>query len=292
MEKVIDQFREHLYQLGYDKKKRQQFCAHANALLQRQRVTDITRVHQSHIKDFYEWLFTCPAKSRGGSGLAESTIAQYMYSLQYFFTWLEMTGQISHNPISGIKFKRHKKNRRQPLSIEQISSLFAVAADLQELAILHLFYSCGLRRMEAERLDIRDVQYKQQLLYVREGKGSKRRVIPLTARVAADLENYYAKHRHAIQAINGDGEKAFMLNSRGTRMKGCSYHSIFKKMMAKAVHPLPSTDISLHHLRHSIATHLLRSGMGMLYVKDFLGHDSLDTTQVYAQAQMEQLKSI
>lgn len=139
MEKVIHQFREHLYQLGYDKDHRQKFCAHVGSFLQQQQVRDITAVHQHHIRDFYEYLFTCPGKSRGGTGLAESTIAQYVYSLQYFFTWLEITGQISHNPISGIKFKRHKKNRRQPLSTQQISSLFAVAADLQELAILHLF---------------------------------------------------------------------------------------------------------------------------------------------------------
>lgn len=127
---------------------------------------------------------------------------------------------------------------------------------------------------------------------MREGKGSKRRVIPLTAKVATDLESYYINHRHAIQAINADGEKAFMLNSLNSRMKGCTYHSIFKKMMAKAVYPLPSTDISLHHLRHSIATHLLRGSMGMLFIKDFLGHSSLDATQIYAKAQIGQLKSI
>lgn len=292
MEKLIEEYRSYLYGLGYTKTKRQQLSSQVAVFLAQQRISSLEEVGQGAIKDFYAYLFVCPGKRRGGAGLSEGTIGQYVYSLRCFFSWLEQTGQIVYNPISGLKFNRYVKRRREPLSMEQIEGLFGVVSDLQELALLHLFYSCGLRRIEAERLDIRDVHCKERLLYVREGKGSKRRVIPLTSVVAADLWDYYVHCRSGSRAVNRDGEQAFMLNSKGSRMRGCTYHSLFKKLMLKALHPLPTSDISLHHLRHSIATHLLSKGMGMLYVKEFLGHSSLDTTQLYAKACKESLKGM
>lgn len=296
MEKIILAFREYLYALGYSRDKQQQFCMHVRTLVTQQRIEDISMVCKEQVKDFYAYLFICPSrrkhnhKHNGAVGLTEATIGHYMYSLQYFFNWLEATGQITMNPISGIRFKRHKKNRREPLSKEQIEALFGVAKNIEEIVILHLFYSCGLRRKEAEWLDIRDVQLRQGLIYVRAGKGGKRRVIPLTARVVADLENYYLNYRVTVEAADSDAARAFMLNCRGGRMKGCSYHTALKNMVARVGTVIALEDISLHHLRHSIATHLLHGGMGMEYVKDFLGHSSIDTTQGYAKAQMQQLK--
>lgn len=303
MEKIIVAFKEHLYALGYSRSKQQAFCMHVRVFIEQQRIEDIGVVSKEQLKEFYAYLFSCPSRTRGKNnhkhkgavGLTEATIGHYVYSLQYFFNWLERTQQIGINPISGIRFNRHKKNRREALSKEQIEALFSVARDMEETAILHLFYSCGLRRKEAELLDVRDVQLRQRLIYVRAGKGGKRRVIPVTARVADDLENYYINYRITLRAVDGDAERAFMLNCRGGRMKGCSYHAVLKKMVARLAGVgtvIVIEDISLHHLRHSIATHLLQGGMGMEYVKDFLGHSSIDTTQVYARASMEQLKSV
>ena len=292
MQEIIDQFGGYLYQLGYGNKTRQCLCAQAAALLTYCEATDVTQITQGQIKDFYEWLYSCPGKRKGSSGLSESTIAHYVYALQHFFSWLEQTEQIGYNPISGIKFKQHHKNRREPLSREQVEALFAAARSLQELAVLHLFYSCGLRRSEATGLDTRDIHFKQQLLYVREGKGGKRRVIPLTERVAHDLENYYTNQRCHTKPLRLSDEPAFMLGSRGMRMSGSSYQTLFKKIMARCADAALPEGITLHHLRHSIATDLVQGGMSMLYVKDFLGHSSLDTTQVYARAKAAQLKSL
>ncbi|MBN8721264.1 MAG: tyrosine-type recombinase/integrase [Sediminibacterium magnilacihabitans] len=290
MQEIIGRFGGYLYQLGYGRQTRQCLCAQAAALLAYCEVTDITQITQGQVKDFYEWLYECPGKRKGSCGLSEGTIAHYVYALQHFFSWLEQTEQIQYNPISGIKFKQHHKNRREPLSREQIEALFAATRGLQELAVLHLFYSCGLRRNEAVQLDTRDIHFKQQLLYVREGKGGKRRVIPLTARVAHDLENYYSKERCQTKPLRVSDEAAFMLNSRGMRMSGEGYQSLFKKIMARCENEALPTNTTLHHLRHSIATALVQGGMGMGYVKDFLGHSSLDTTQVYARA--KQIKSL
>ena len=292
MQEIIDQFGGYLYQLGYGNKTRRCLCAQAGALLAYCQVTDVREITQVQIKDFYEWLYECPGKRKGSSALSESTIAHYVYALQHFFSWLEQTEQIGYNPISGIKFKQHHKNRREPLSRDQVEALFAAVGSLQELAVLHLFYSCGLRRSEATQLDTRDIHFKQQLLYVREGKGGKRRVIPLTQRVARDLENYYSTERCHTKPSRVSDEVAFMLGSRGMRMSGSSYQKMFKKIVARCADAALPEGITLHHLRHSIATDLVQGGMSMLYVKDFLGHSSLDTTQVYARARAGQLKSL
>lgn len=94
-----------------------------------------------------------------------------------------------------MKFKRPKQNVKEPLAIEEIQQLLTAATTLKQQAILHLFYSCGLRRSEGEALNINDIHFKQQLLYVREGKGAKRRVVPMTEKVAKELEDYYLGER-------------------------------------------------------------------------------------------------
>jgi integrase/recombinase XerD len=213
-------------------------------------------------------------------------IHHYVYALKTFFTWLESTEQTDYNPISGMKFKRPTQNARAPLSQEEVGHLFEAARYLKERALLHLFYSCGLRRSEGEALNITDVRYKEQLLYVRVGKGAKRRVVPMTAAVAKELETYWLQERCGHAAGKVEDQEAFMLNRVGGRMSGAGYNDLFKALASRAG---LSPDITLHHLRHSIATHLLHSGMSLEYVRDFLGHYHLETTQLYARPSAEQL---
>jgi integrase/recombinase XerD len=212
-----------------------------------------------------------------------------------FFNYLEETGQIKYNPISVMKFKRPKSNSREPLTQEEINKLFEAATTVREKTLLHLFYSCGLRRTEAVCLNIQDIHFKQQLLYVREGKGAKRRAIPMTGKVAAALENYYLNERtnikahHSLSRPNDGNQEAFILNRIGQRMSGNSYNKAVKEIIRKAG---ITKEITLHHLRHSIATHLLESGLNIEYVRDFLGHSHLEATQIYAKVQQYQLKKL
>ncbi len=214
-------------------------------------------------------------------------IHHYVYALRTFFTWLEITEQIYYNPISGMTFKRPQQNGREPLSREEVQLLFEAAITWKETALLHLFYSCGLRRSEGDALNIRDVHCKERLLYVRAGKGAKRRVVPMTGRVAKELETYYLQERCSYSAKKVKDEEAFMLNRIGNRMSGAGYNELFKTLTGRAG---ISGEVSLHHLRHSIATHLLQSGMSLEYVRDFLGHSYLESTQIYARPSAEQLK--
>lgn len=296
MTTILNQFKAFLYQVGYSEGTQKMLPACVSEFLEFIKVSpfrgdlegsDISYVEQGKVKGFYEYLQTRPLKKRSGA-LSEMMIQHYMYALKTFFTWLEITEQIDYNPISGMKFKRPKQNVREPLTTEEIKQLFEVTTTLKETALLHIFYSCGLRRSEGEALNINDVHFKQQLLYVREGKGAKRRVVPMTEKVSKDLEDYYLNERTGSTVKKVKDQEAFMLNKTGNRMNGDQSNKLLKFLIEKS--GINKPDITLHHLRHSIATHLLQSGMSMEYVRDFLGHSFLETTQIYAKPKAEQLK--
>lgn len=283
---IINQFKNYLQNVGYSDTIIKMLPVLVKEFLQHQTIADISFIEQEKVKLFLDYLQTRPLKKRSGA-LSESMISQYVYALKTFFSWCEVTEQIDYNPISGMKFKRPKQNVREPLSLEEITQLFTASENLKQQTILHLFYSCGLRRSEGEALNINDIHFKQQLLYVREGKGTKRRVIPITAKVTAALEEYYLQERCSSIRKKVIDENAFILNQIGNRMRGDGFIKLLKKITEKAA---LQKEITLHHLRHSIATHLLQSGMSMEYVRDFLGHSFLETTQIYAKPKAEQLK--
>jgi integrase/recombinase XerD len=283
---IIQSFKNYLYGVGYSESTQKMLPALVTEFIQHGNIKDISYIEQQKVKSFLEFLQTRPLKLRSGA-LSEMMISHYVYALKTFFTWLEITEQIDYNPISGMKFKRAKQNVREPLTTNEIKLLFETASTLKERTLLHLFYSCGLRRSEGEALNINDVHFKQQLLYVREGKGAKRRVVPVTERVSKELEEYYLNERTGSTTKKVKDEDAFLLNRIGNRMTGDQLNKLLKEILNKAG---ITKEVTLHHLRHSIATHLLQSGMSMEYVRDFLGHSFLETTQIYAKPNAEQLK--
>jgi site-specific recombinase XerD len=282
---LIPDFTAWLHQLGYGESTRKMLPTCAAEFLDEQRITDTRAIEPDQVRAFYTWLQERPLKRRPGA-LSEMMIHHYVYALKTFFTWLEVTGQTNYNPISGLQFRRPVQNVRHPLSRQEVEQLFAAATGLKERALLHLFYSCGLRRSEGEAVNITDVRFREQLLYVRAGKGAKRRVVPMPAAVTKDLETYWLRERCGEVAKKVPDEDAFMLNRVGGRMSGASYNTLFKALASRAG---LSPEITLHHLRHSIATHLLQSGMRLEQVRDFLGHYFLETTQLYARPSAEQL---
>ena len=289
-ENQIKDFRNYLVQLGYSKSSCLMLPTCVQDFLEYNKIIKIEELSTQHIQAFYEWLQVRPNKHKAG-GLSEQYINHHLYALRVFFNWQEQSGQIEYNPMSVLKFKQPKQNPREPLTEQQIGQLFEVSQSLKETAMLHLFYSCGLRRSEAETLNIQDIHIKQQVLYVRSGKGAKRRAVPMTERVSNDLESYYLNER--TTQVKVKDTEAFVLNRHGERMSGSSYNNLLKQLIARTDLPIAiGTEISLHHLRHSIATHLLASGIAIEKVRDFLGHGFLETTQIYAKVHPNQLKEL
>ncbi len=286
IEHQLKEFRNYLNQIGYSKSSCYMLPECVKDFLGYHNATDTKELATGHINQFYEWLQIRPHKHKEG-GLSEQYINHHVYALKVFFNWLEQTGQISYNPISVMKFKSPKGNPREPLTQEEIKALFEATESLKEKAVLHLFYSCGLRRSEGEALNIQDIHFKKQMLYVREGKGAKRRAVPMTEKVSKELESYYLNERIPLTKVKNT--EAFILNRVGLRMRGDGYNKLLKILLQRTE---LNKGITLHHLRHSIATHLLESGLEIEKVRDFLGHGFLETTQIYAKVHPNQLKKL
>jgi len=293
---ILQEFTSYIHQIGYSKGSQYQIPNCIKEFLGQVTEPNIKKINQQDIIDFYQYLQTRPLKRRTGA-LSEAMIGHYVFSLKTFFNWLEQTGQIKYNPISNIRFKSPQGNPREPLSQEEIGQLFEAAQTSKETAILHLFYSCGLRRTEAENLNTSDIHFSKNLLFVREGKGAKRRAIPVNEKVKNELESYYTDERTKVGSLSRDTGKeaclpdrqAFMLNKTNRRMRGDSYNRGLKKIIERTE---IDKETTLHHLRHSIATHLLENGLGIEFVRDFLGHSHLEATQIYAKVPHRLLKKL
>ncbi len=231
----------------------------------------VKEVSRKDIVAHANYLAHRPNKKYSG-GLSSSMLRHYLYGLKVFFSWCEQTGKIEMNPMSGYALPKVETPARQLLSEREIKELYEVCDHNLDRAILGLFYGCGLRSSEGEKLNGKDVSFKEKVVYVRKGKGGKRRVVPMSDRVSKHLRAYYRNDRQ------GSDQDAFLENTRGRRLRGSSINKRLKKLLSKSG---ITKRITLHNLRHSIATHLLSSGVSLEQVRDFLGHAYLETTQIY-----------
>jgi integrase/recombinase XerD len=194
---------------------------------------------------------------------------------------LQKTGEIKLSPYQ-LKIKTPKYEERKVFTEEEIRKLYNKSTSLQAI-ILHLCYACGLRRNEAGELKINDIDLENNLLYIRKGKGKKRRVIPFTKQVQKDIKDFIFHSRSDLFFSNGVRESAKLISSEGKEnLLNITPERIyieFKYLLKKA--ELNNQGFTLHCLRHTIATQLLEQGMELEKVRDFLGHQYLGTTQIY-----------
>jgi len=268
---IVVAFRKHLERLGYSKNSVLMLPNLLNDFLTFTN-KNYKEIEQEDILSFRAHLQQRPNKRRAG-GLSESYITHHIYSIKIFYQWQQEKRNILINPASSLVFKSPKSKEREILSQEEIKQLYQVSETLKEKALLSVFYGCGLRRSEGENLDLKDVKFRTGILYVRKGKNSKRRAVPMSKKVNQDLQHYVYKTRFSVE-----NETAFFTNNNGERMKGQTHSRALKQLLNRT---LISKQISLHNLRHSIASHLLEQGLSVEYVREFLGHKHLETTQIY-----------
>ncbi|WP_299465934.1 tyrosine-type recombinase/integrase [uncultured Microscilla sp.] len=152
---------------------------------------------------------------------------------------------------------------------------------LRDQALLSLGYGCGLRRSEIHLLNVGDVHFKKGWVQVLSGKGRKERFVPMVGRVRDDLYAYLTEGRRFFSSSgsSSSGSSALLLTYRGRRLGPKSLSERLEKLVTKS--GIEGDGVGLHSLRHSIATHLHAGGMSLSKVGLFLGHRSLDSTQVY-----------
>lgn len=237
----------------------------------------LQELSEKELQDYYQYL-TTTTSNRTGETFSNSYIKHHLYAIRLFYGFLEDAQIITENRAQDLFHNTPVEHLRKPLSQVQVTQLYRQCVTLQERIILHLFYALGLRRAEAQQLQIKDIHLRTELVYVRSGKGGKRRVVPMSALIIED----FARH---IQRQ----EKYLLVGKTGHQMRGDVMNKQLKILAKKAQITATCTP---HVLRHSIATHLLENGLTLEEVRDFLGHKHLETTQIYIKHQQNEKTTI
>jgi integrase/recombinase XerD len=290
---LSETYHRHLHLLGHSEHGaliKYRYLQHFLQYIETEGIQTIEEISPSHITAYYEKIRTEPTR-RTNRPRATGTLQTQVRGMELFFTMLQETGQLTQNPFSTLKFTYPKQHiERTVLTPEEIQLLYGVCKTLQERAVLSFAYGCGLRVSEIVALNVEDIKLQEGFLIVKRGKGNKRRVIPMSEGVKQDLSNYFYYERPATLALP---ETAFMLHSKGGRMKKYTYNKLLKKLIDRANNEIiRQKQVSIHTLRHSIATHLLEQGMSIEQVRVFLGHAELESTEIYTHVSWKQLDKL
>jgi site-specific recombinase XerD len=253
--------------------------------LELNQIISIQDVKGSILKSYYEYILARP--SRLGGTLSQSTINHHLFALKLLFQYLCDTGEIIEQ-IAIPNYLSRQNQTKEHLTIEEINLLFRHCSTQRDTALLSIAYGCGLRRSEIEDLNTKDLHFTEGYLIVREGKNSKRREVPMSDSVIEKCRSYYFNERLGAQQNCSIYQEAFFLNNTGQRMSGQAMNRSLKKLVLEANNAeIQKKKVSLHTMRHSIATHLSENGVEIEIIKKFLGHSLIDTAQLYAIRQLK-----
>lgn len=210
-------------------------------------------------------------------GLSASFQNQVVNAVKLFYRTVEgrkLDPELVHRP---------KRARVLPnvLSKEEVKAILEAPYNLKHKAMLCLIYSCGLRCGELLRLKLSEVDSKRGLLLIKQSKGRKDRVVPLSLRILDLLRDYYKAYRPKTWLFEGQ--------IKGAPYDERSLQNVLKQAVQKAG---IVKAVSLHWLRHSYATHLLEAGTDLRYIQELLGHSRSSTTEIYTHVSRKQLLSI
>jgi len=260
--------------------------------LKKSGIKELSQVDGKVVRIYYEYLQKRKNKRNTGS-LSGNYINSNINALKRFSRYLEETGK--GNLEIDLKRSAITPSTKIILTKKEIQAMYKVCGSVSEShsellgirdrAMLGVFYGCGLRRSEGAALNLSDILLKEKLVFVRKGKNYRERYVPITERVKEDFVEYIQIARKKILSFKGVGQEAFFLSIQGNRLCG---NQIIGRIQLLAKTAEVQKLVGLHILRHSIATHLLQSGMSLEEVSQFLGHASLESTQIYTHILHEQ----
>lgn len=192
-------------------------------------------------------------------------------------------GRIHQRKIDLELIQRPRREKKLPnvLSKEEVKKIIENPRNIKHRAMLSMIYACGLRRSELLNLQLEDIQSKRGIVLIRQAKGKKDRIVPLSDKILYLLRSYYKAYRPKKWLFEGQ--------ETGTRYSEKSLENVFKQSLARSGITKKAT---LHWLRHSYATHLLESGTDLRYIQELLGHSSSRTTEIYTHVSQQNIRGI
>ena len=218
-------------------------------------------------------------------GISASSRARKLSAIKSFFKYLTVrTKQLQENPVADLEYPKLRKSLPKYLTLEQSSALLQAVSgqnEKRDYAILMLFLNCGIRRSELVGLNLTDV-YEDRIRVV--GKGNKERFVYFGASCRKAIDAYLEERQKLVLSDN----RALFGSRNGNRISTDAVHRLVKKALMQA--GLDSTQFSAHKLRHTAATMMLSGGVDVKTVQEVLGHENLNTTQIYTHIENTELK--
>ena len=219
-------------------------------------------------------------------GISAASRARKIASIKSFYKYLTVKAKlIEVNPVQDLDSPKLPRTLPKYLSLEESRQLLNSIEGkhkIRDYCIICIFLNCGLRISEIVGLNLNDIRSDSIRVM---GKGSKERIVYLNDATAAAINDYLLERR-SIAAID---RSALFLSNRRTRMSRESVHAMVKKSLLKA--GLDSSKYSSHKLRHTAATLMLQNGVDVRTLQELLGHEHLNTTQIYTHVDNSQLRS-
>jgi integrase/recombinase XerD len=249
----------------------------------------INKLEQKHYKNYINYIKSRSNQRRGGA-LSNNYINKHIQALEKFYEYLTHK-EVKALPPIVLKQLKIYQEEITVLTKEEVKQLFEAtnqemptkkleAINARDKVILIACYSCGLRRTEAVSLTVDDVNFDKRILHVRKGKNYKERLVPFSQTSLKYLQSWVYDYRPLL--VSHKTEAALFVGINGKAVNGGTLYTRVKLLQLSIDNPtLQQKTVGLHTLRHSIATHLLQNGMSLQKIQRFLGHSSLESTQIY-----------
>ena len=249
----------------------------------------VGQIDTSDIFDFLSYLSNDrainPDSAAPEYGISPSARARKLSAIKSFYKYLTVrTKQLQENPVADLEYPKLRKSLPKYLTLEQSAALLKSVSgqnEKRDYAILLLFLNCGIRRSELVGLNLTDV-YEDRIRVV--GKGNKERFVYFGSACRKAIDAYLEERNQKILTDN----RALFGSRNGNRISVEAVHRLVKKALLQA--GLDSTQFSAHKLRHTAATMMLSGGVDVKTVQEVLGHENLNTTQIYTHIENTELK--
>lgn len=209
--------------------------------------------------------------------LSASYQSQIINAIKLYFKTVRGTKM----DLEQIHRPRVPKKNPNVLSKEEVKLILESVLNIKHKTMLTITYACGLRCGEVLNLKLTDIDSKRMVLYVKDGKGGKDRIVPISAKLVEELRQYFIKFKPKVYLFEGV--------IKGEKYDERSFQSVLKQTIKRAGIKKP---VTLHWLRHSYATHLLDAGTDLRFIQELLGHKSSRTTEIYTHVSTRELKNI
>ena len=218
-------------------------------------------------------------------GISSTARARKLSAIKSFYKYLTVrTKQLQENPVADLEYPKLRKSLPRYLTLEQSAALLQAVSgqnEKRDYAILMLFLNCGIRRSELVGLNLTDV-YEDRIRVV--GKGNKERFVYFGTACRKAIDAYLVERSQKVLTDN----RALFGSRDGNRISVTAVHRLVKKALLQA--GLDATQFSAHKLRHTAATMMLSGGVDVKTVQEVLGHENLNTTQIYTHIENTELK--